>query len=175
MRAWSTPGCRTAEPTRRSRSAARAAASWSALSQIVKCGERPAARAWLRRNRAQKAWNVPIVSFSARFAPTSFPMRSRISPAALRVKVIARTFSGATWCASSQPVRTVMTRVLPEPAPAEHEHWGPRPCRTASRCASLRTFEATLLHAGRATLGSEPVERHPRTTIPLYRGREARW
>ena len=64
-------------------------------------------------------------------------MRSRISPAALLVKVIARMASGAT---PPSPIRRatrwVSTRVLPLPAPASTSS-GPSPWRTASRCGGL--------------------------------------
>ena len=51
--------------------------------------------------------------------PTSLSTRSRISPAALLVKVIARIFQGATPCSIRYATRCVSTRVLPEPAPAK--------------------------------------------------------
>jgi nitrogen regulatory protein PII len=55
----------------------------------------------------------------------SFSMRSRISPAALLVKVTARMRSGQVPRRKSSAMRKVMTRVLPEPAPARMSS-GPR-------------------------------------------------
>ncbi len=68
--------------------------------------------------RAHAEWNV-ITHMTRTIRPTSASTRSRISPAALLVKVIARISPGrarsvATRCA----IRCVSTRVLPEPAPA---------------------------------------------------------
>ena len=61
---------------------------------------------------------MEIVSPSARPA-TSFAARSFISFAALLVKVMAVTFSGAMPASPvSQAIFWVMTRVLPLPAPA---------------------------------------------------------
>ncbi len=54
-------------------------------------------RAWpcSRSTRAQKAWKVPtVISFAA--GPASAATRSRISPAALLVKVTARMLAGST-------------------------------------------------------------------------------
>src|SRR5258706_11812899 len=90
-------------------------------------------------------------------------MRSRISPAALRVKVMARMFSGATSCASSQPVRTVITRVLPDPAPASTST-GPSIVRTASRCASLSPSSSFSI-AGRETLVAARTPRQPSSVL----------
>ncbi len=51
--------------------------------------------------------------------PTRASTRSFISAAALLVKVIAMISPGCTpRSASSQPIRWVSTRVLPDPAPA---------------------------------------------------------
>ena len=44
--------------------------------------------------------------------------RSAISPAALFVKVIARTRAGSTPFSMIRAIRRVMTRVFPEPGPA---------------------------------------------------------
>ena len=65
-------------------------------------------------------------------------MRSRISPAALFVKVIARIACGSTPASPiRRATRCVRTRVLPLPAPASTSS-GPSPWRTASRCGGLR-------------------------------------
>src|SRR3989338_554842 len=64
------------------------------------------------------------------------PTRSRISFAALLVKVTARIFSGATPWRMSSAMRSVMTLVFPAPAPATIRS-GPSLWRTARFCASL--------------------------------------
>ena len=69
--------------------------------------------------------------------PTSSSTRSRISAAALLVKVIARIEPG--WALRSEishAIRRVSTRVLPEPAPATTSSGAPS-WTTASRCGSL--------------------------------------
>ena len=83
------------------------------------------------------AWKVPTHMPRAR-PPVSFSMRSRISPAALLVKVTARMRSGQTPRRSSSAMRKVMTRVLPEPAPARMSS-GPPGCSTR---LALRGVEA---------------------------------
>ena len=90
----------------------------------------------LRRTCKQKEWKVPTVSRSARFFPTSSATRSRISAAALLVKVIANTSSGGTPFASRCAIRTVITRVFPVPAPAS-TRTGPFVVVTAWRCSAL--------------------------------------
>src|SRR4051794_20506785 len=70
--------------------------------------------------------------------PSSSSTRSRISCAALLVKVIARISPGrATPEWISHAIRCVSTRVLPEPAPARTSS-GPPGCSTASRWGSFR-------------------------------------
>ena len=66
------------------------------------------------------AWNVPTVGPIAPRAPIPNPAsRLRISPAASRVNVMAKMFSGnALPVATRYAMRWVSTRVLPEPAPA---------------------------------------------------------
>ena len=55
------------------------------------------------------------------------PIRSRISAAALLVKVMARIWLGqASRVFSSSAMRRVRTAVLPEPAPATMSSAGPR-------------------------------------------------
>src|SRR5687767_1883018 len=64
-------------------------------------------------------------------------MRSRISPAALFVKVTARIRCGATPCSRiRRHTRAVSTRVFPEPAPASTSS-GPSTCSVAASCAGL--------------------------------------
>ena len=87
--------------------------------------------------RAQAEWNV-ITHIAREIPPISAETRSRISFAALLVNVIARISLGcARPLASSQAIRWVSTRVLPEPAPASTSS-GPSPWVTASRCAGFR-------------------------------------
>ena len=78
----------------------------------------------MRSIRAQKEWNVETQTPGG---TPSASIRSRISPAALLVKVIARMSSGrqpeATRCAT----RRVMTRVFPLPGPASTSS-GPARC-----------------------------------------------
>src|SRR6185436_9260026 len=85
---------------------------------------------------AQKAWKVPTLTAFA-LSPASAVTRSRISPAALFVKVTARIENGSTPRASRWAMRAVITRVLPVPAPASTSS-GPSVASTASRCAGLR-------------------------------------
>ena len=88
-----------------------------------------------RRSRlSPNAWKVdtqgrdPVSRTSAARAFT----RVRISRAALFVKVTARMDSGGAPSTSRrQPIRCVMTRVLPEPAPAS-TRVGPAGAETAS-------------------------------------------
>src|SRR4051794_9903129 len=88
--------------------------------------------------RPHAAWNV--ITHAARAGgPTRSASRSRISPAALFVNVIARISGGLTPTAFSKwAMRRVSTRVFPEPAPAITST-GPSVDNTASRCAGLRS------------------------------------
>ncbi len=87
--------------------------------------------------RTHAEWNVEIHIPSAS-PPTSDATRSRISAAALFVKVIARIWLGnASRVASRPAMRRVSTEVLPEPAPATMRSARPR-YSTASRCCGLR-------------------------------------
>ena len=85
---------------------------------MVKPEVSPTSSACRRSIRAQSAWKVPSHSPSAG-RPRMAPTRSRISRAALLVKVTA-----STWLGKARPVsrmwakRVVSTRVLPVPAPA---------------------------------------------------------
>jgi hypothetical protein len=84
-----------------------------------------------RRIRTHEEWNVETHMMRAR-PPTSAATRSRISAAALLVNVIASTDPGwAPRAASSQAMRRVSTRVLPEPAPASTSSGLPRGVRRA--------------------------------------------
>ena len=70
-----------------------------------------------RSRRTPKAWKVQISTLPAAL-PTSLRARSRISAAALLVKVMAATRSGAMPLWINLAIFCVITRVLPEPAPA---------------------------------------------------------
>src|SRR5579872_7004235 len=87
-----------------------------------------------RSRRTQNEWNVEMSGLASEAWPMSLSTRSAISPAALFVKVTARMESGATprW-SISQAMRWVMTRVLPDPAPARI-NTAPSTASTASRC-----------------------------------------
>ena len=103
---------------------------------MVKFGFRPTSSAWPRSMRAAVAWKVPTHQPSTE-QPSSAATRSRISRAALLVKVTASTCHGralpvARMCAS----RVVSTRVLPVPAPASTST-GPSVASTASACVSF--------------------------------------
>jgi hypothetical protein len=68
--------------------------------------------------RAFAEWNV-ITHIARVRGPTSISTRSRISCAALLVKVIARISPGRALPVRIRlAIRCVRTRVLPEPAPA---------------------------------------------------------
>ena len=70
-------------------------------------------------------------------SPTSAAIRSRISAAALFVKVMARIWPALAWpVASKYAMRCVRTRVLPDPAPAMMSSGAPR-CSTEARWRSL--------------------------------------
>src|SRR5690606_38187591 len=69
--------------------------------------------------------------------PSSPATRSRISPAALFVKVTARMCSGGTPCSCTRwQMRVVSTRVLPDPAPASTSS-GPSTWSVASSCSGF--------------------------------------
>ena len=88
-------------------------------------------RSWL----SAWAWNVRAVTPGRPRARS----RSTISPAAFSVKVTTSTWSGGTASvAIAYAVRRLMTRVLPEPAPARMAT-GPRVAVTASRCSGSRS------------------------------------
>ena len=101
--------------------------------------------------------------------------RSRISAAALLVKVIARISVGFTPCARIRcATRCVRTRVLPDPAPATTRS-GPSTWSTASRWAGLRparssscgvTVTAPMLAAAS---GGQPAVTVPATPVPWLR------
>src|SRR3954462_13716864 len=107
--------------------------------------------------RPQAAWNV--ITHDARAGgPMRSTSRSRISPAALFVNVIARISGGFTPTALSRCARRrVSTRVFPEPAPAITST-GPSVVSTASRWAGLRScryVSGVVAAIGRGYLGSQ--------------------
>ena len=86
--------------------------------------------------RAQAEWKV-ITHMPRTLRPSSSSTRSRISCAALLVNVMASSSPArARSVRTSQAIRCVSTRVLPEPAPARIRS-GPSPYVTASRWGSL--------------------------------------
>ena len=98
--------------------------------------------------RTHAEWNVEIHMPSAA-SPTSASMRSRISFAALLVKVIARIWLGhASRLAIRPAMRRVSTLVLPEPAPATIRSDPPR-CSTAARCCGLSPSSSAVVELRR--------------------------
>ena len=89
----------------------------SSLSRIENWGLRPSAAPSCRIMRTPRAWKVQIsTSFASR--PIRLLARSRISAAALLVKVMAAMRLASRPACISRPTLCVITRVLPEPAPA---------------------------------------------------------
>src|SRR5215470_10167423 len=87
---------------------------------------------------AAAEWKVATFSSDAH-GPSNAASRSRISRAALLVKVTARIRQGATRRARTRwATLRVMTRVFPEPAPARTRS-GPTPWSTASRWGGFRS------------------------------------
>ena len=88
---------------------------------MVKLDLKPSLSISLRRMRTQAEWNVETHISRAR-GPTSASTRSFISAAALLVNVIARIEPGwASRWETSQAIRRVSTRVLPEPGAGDDE------------------------------------------------------
>src|SRR6185436_19030741 len=129
---------------------------------MTKSGLRPAAAASRRSRRTQRLWKVEIQLL--RGAPgRRAPIRAFISPAALLVKVTARTASeGTPFSRMRWAMRCVMTRVLPLPAPARMRT-GPSVASTASRCCGLspaRSLESSdTISINRATASRLAVVR----------------
>src|SRR5438105_2607327 len=97
---------------------------------------------WARRMRTHAEWNVAMSGARIPAGASSASTRRAISPAALLVKVTARTWRGCTPRTPSRwAMRCAMTRVLPLPAPASTSS-GPSPARTASRGGGLRLLES---------------------------------
>ena len=102
------------------------------------------------------AWNVQ--THMPRVPPgRRASRRSRISAAALLVNVMARTCQGRTPSSAIMcAMRTVSTRVLPEPAPASTSS-GPRVHSTASRWAGLRPSRSMTGAVTGAGIGEKRV------------------
>src|SRR5262249_45859717 len=99
---------------------------------------RPTFSASRRRIVAAAEWKVATLRSEAQ-GPSRTSRRSRISRAALFVKVTARIRHGGTRRARTRcATRRVMTRVFPDPAPARTRS-GPSPWRTASRWGGFRS------------------------------------
>ena len=85
---------------------------------MTKSRDSPIAGASRRSSRAHSAWNVDT-HMRLQSEPSSDSTRARISSAALLVKVTARTSCGPRVAVADEVGdAVVMTRVLPEPAPA---------------------------------------------------------
>ena len=83
-------------------------------------------------------WKVPSQRSPSAEGPIRWVIRSRISRAALLVKVTASNSHGlARPVARIWASRVVSTRVLPVPAPASTST-GPSVVSTASRCSGFR-------------------------------------
>ena len=88
--------------------------------------------------------------------PSSSSTRSRISCAALLVKVMASSSPArARPVCTSQAMRWVSTRVLPEPAPARMSS-GPSPWVTAARWGALRPSSRAAIRSSAAASGTTP-------------------
>ncbi len=113
------------------------AESWSCVSRIWNACGRFASLWCARKKRLHSPWKVPI-HMPRTFNGSMAVSRATISLAALLVKVTASTPPGETCpVCSSQAMRVVSTRVLPEPAPARISACsGGRV--TAARCSGLR-------------------------------------
>src|SRR5215211_5585182 len=133
----------------------------------------PSFSAWTRNMRAQKAWKVET-HILRESGPTRRATRSFISPAALLVKVIARTSSGAAspW-SRMKATRCVSTRVFPLPAPARMSS-GPSVCSTASSWVGFRDSSNTdkkLYQQGALDPAPKLVYEHPHLSPALLHGR----
>ena len=127
---------------------------------MVKVGLRPMRSAWRRRRRAQIEWNVPSHRPSA-LPPTSPSTRSRISRAALLVKVTARIWLGqARRVARIWASRVTSTRVLPVPAPASTST-APSSVSAASRCSGLSASSHGPELGENAAMAWAEIERPP--------------
>ena len=118
-------------------------ACWSPASAMAKRLGSPAAACSSESSQRPKAWKVATRT-SVPAWPASWATRSRISAAALLVKVTARMAPGSWPRWSSQATRWAMTRVLPEPAPASTSS-GPSVVFTASSCGGLSVERSSMV------------------------------
>ena len=109
----------------------------SLLSYMVKRGLYPMRSASVLRICENTLWNVPICKYRAALIPTMLAMRSRISLAAVLVKVSAKIFHGSMPLSIRYATLVVSTRVFPAPAPAITND-GPSMYSTAARWLSSR-------------------------------------
>ena len=113
-------------------SASRSNSSRSASDATRKPRCRPAAFQCSRRMERPREWKV-CSGTCPQASGSRMRRRSRISPAALRVKVTARQRAGGTaWCATRCARRWVKVLVFPEPGPATTSS-GPLTASTARR------------------------------------------
>jgi hypothetical protein len=97
----------------------------------------PTSSAWRRRIWAATEWKVPSQRRPSASSPMMWVIRSRISRAALLVKVTTSISHGrARPVARMWARRVVSTRVLPVPAPASTST-GPSVASTAARCSGF--------------------------------------
>src|SRR5687768_8478594 len=115
----------------------------------------------MRSILAQMEWKVPI-HIPAALPPACLSTRSFISRAALFVKVTARIREGGTPSRSSRAIRVVITRVLPDPAPAK-TITGPPGWATASCCLGFSCSKT-----GGAGVGAVDIFLHYATPRALY-------
>ena len=107
------------------------------VSIIVKLRDKPIFSPSRRKMRTAKAWKVDTQMSRATSSDNNAPIRSRISLAALLVKVIAKIRHGITFKSFTKwAIRCVNTRVFPDPAPAIIKS-GPCVVWTASACLSF--------------------------------------
>jgi hypothetical protein len=118
----------------------------------LKSGSTPASAAYVRTIAWQKAWIVEICarssepsaaeitsafSGSSRISVSRPPRtRSRSSPAARSVKVIAAIWSIGTPLQTSETMRSTSARVLPVPAPASTKSVSPSASLITRRASS---------------------------------------
>ena len=98
--------------------------------------------------RTQVEWKVDTQMLSEPYSTCASTL-SRISPAALLVKVMAMIFHGFTCFSSIKcAILYVKTLVFPEPAPAITRE-GPSECRTASCWLVFSSFKkSTVVYSG---------------------------
>ena len=124
----------------------------SCMSRIWKLCGSAASFQCARRKRLHRPWKVPI-HMPRTFTGSMFCKRASISLAALLVKVTASTPPGETWpVCSSQAMRVVSTRVLPEPAPARISA-GCAGRVTAASCSGFRLCSSLPVGAAAVSVG----------------------